>query len=366
MNFEAGDLHHMRHALALAQRAVGMAAPNPAVGCVIVSSDGAVVGRGWTARGGRPHAEALALKQAGDLARGATAYITLEPCAHYGETPPCAAILAEAGIARVVAAIDDPDPRVNGAGLLRLRDGGVAVTTGVGAVEAAALNAGFLARVCRGRPLVTLKLAQSIDGRIASASNESKWITGPEARAFGHLLRAQSDAILVGVGTVLTDDPELTCRISGLEDRSPMRVVLDTGLKLHEGSKLAQTANQVPTLVFTTSDGGDVLRERGIQVIKVCRDARGRPAIEAVLAELAERGTTRLLVEGGAAIHASFLDRGLADRIEVFSNPAILGAAGKAAVDPLAAFTLREAPRFHAVTTRRFGSDLLVSYVRKD
>ena len=336
------DLAHMRHALSLAERALGTTAPNPAVGCVIVSAEGRVVGRGFTQKGGRPHAETMALAQAGEAARGATAYVTLEPCAHKGETPPCANALIEAGVARVVAALEDPDPRVSGKGISMLWDAGVLVATGVLEDEAAALNAGFFLRVKENRPLVTLKIAQSLDGKTATVSGQSKWITGPEARRHGHLLRARNDAILVGIETALADDPELTCRIAGLEGRSPVRVVLDTRLRLPRSSKLVATAKQTPTLVFTAVDG----HLADAEVIKTARDARGRPDIAAVLNELARRGLTRLLVEGGASVHAAFLDRGLADRLEVFRAPVVLGASGKSAVEALAALDLDEASRF--------------------
>ena len=360
------DLAHMRHALVLAARALGTSWPNPAVGCVIVSRDGIVLGRGRTGRGGRPHAETVALAQAGEAARGATAYVTLEPCAHHGKTPPCAEALVEAGVARVVAALEDPDPRVSGKGILRLKQAGVEVVMGTASREAAELNAGFLKRIRTGLPLVTLKIAQSLDGKTASATGDSKWITGEAARHYGHLLRARSDAILVGVGTALADDPQLTCRLPGLEDRSPIRVVLDSRLRLMETSQLVQTARQTPTLVFTTSDGGGPLEANGAEVVKVARDVRGRPALEAVLAELGRRGVTRLLVEGGATVHAAFLDHGLADRIEVFTSPIVLGAAGQNAVDSLAALTLGEAPRFRVAARYRLGADLLVSYTRED
>ncbi|HEY0283316.1 MAG TPA: bifunctional diaminohydroxyphosphoribosylaminopyrimidine deaminase/5-amino-6-(5-phosphoribosylamino)uracil reductase RibD [Rhizomicrobium sp.] len=360
------DLHHMRHALALAERALGIVAPNPAVGCVIVSREGYVAGRGWTGRGGRPHAETVALAQAEEAARGATAYVTLEPCSHFGQTPPCANALAEAGIARVVAAVEDPDPRVRGKGFELLREADVDVATGICAKQAAELNAGFFMRVRQGRPLVTLKIAQSLDGKTATAMGESKWITGEAARAYGHLLRARHDAILVGIGTVLADDPLLTCRLPGLEDRSPLRVVLDTRLKLNEWSKLAQSAGETPTLVFTASGEGGALAACGVEVVKTARDARGRPDLAAVLAELGRRGITRLLVEGGATVHAAFLDRGLADRLEIFRSPLVLGAAGHDGIDSLAALTLGEAPRFRLTGRRSFGRDLLESFARED
>jgi diaminohydroxyphosphoribosylaminopyrimidine deaminase/5-amino-6-(5-phosphoribosylamino)uracil reductase len=359
------DLFHMRHALALADRALGRTAPNPAVGCVIVSKDERVVGRGWTQAGGRPHAETMALAQAGEEARGATAYVTLEPCAHHGQTPPCAHALIAAGIARMVAAVEDPDPRVAGKGIAMLWDAGVQVATGVLEKEAAELNAGFFLRVKQNRPLVTLKIASSLDGKTATVSGQSKWITGPDSRRFGHLLRARHDAILIGIETALADDPELSCRIAGLEDRSPIRVVLDTRLRLGERSKLTQSARQTPTLVFTANDGGGRLEAWGVEVVKTARDARGRPDIGAVLGELARRGVTRLLVEGGASVHATFLDRGLADRLEIFRAPVVLGASGRSAVDALAALDLDEASRFVSAGRRVLGPDLLESFAAK-
>jgi diaminohydroxyphosphoribosylaminopyrimidine deaminase/5-amino-6-(5-phosphoribosylamino)uracil reductase len=357
---------HMRHALTLAERALGTTAPNPAVGCVILK-DERVVGRGWTQPGGRPHAEVVALAEAGEAARGATAYVTLEPCAHRGETPPCADALVEAGVARVVAAVQDPDPRVSGKGIAMLWDAGVQVATGVCDDEAAELNAGFFLRVKENRPLVTLKVAQSLDGKTATVSGQSKWITGPDARRFGHLLRAKNDAILVGIETALADDPELTCRIAGLEDRSPLRIVLDTRLRLSEGSNLSRTARQVPTIVFTTAtiDGG-ALKASGVEVVQTPHDARGRPDIGAVLNDLAQRGITRLLVEGGASVHAAFLDRGFADRLEIFRAPIVLGASGRDGIDALAALDLDEASRFVSLGRRAFGPDMLESFAARD
>jgi diaminohydroxyphosphoribosylaminopyrimidine deaminase / 5-amino-6-(5-phosphoribosylamino)uracil reductase len=356
------DIVHMRHALRLAERALGTTAPNPSVGCVIVSPEGRVVGRGWTQSGGRPHAETVALANAGPAARGATAYITLEPCSHHGKTPPCADALVAAGVARVVAGAEDPDPRVGGSGFLRLRAAGIAVDAGVLEREATEQNLGFFRRVTQNRPLVTLKIAQSLDGRTATSSGESRWITGEESRRFGHLLRARHDAILIGVETALADDPALTCRLPGLETRSPWRVVLDTRLRLSDRSRLVQTAADVPTLVFTTVVPEGPLAASGVEIIQTSRDARGRPDVVAVLGELARRGITRLLVEGGAGVHASFLDRGLADRLEIFGAPTVLGGAGHNSVGAIAAFGLGEAPRFARTRRHLLGGDLLESF----
>lgn len=361
----------MRHALVLAQRSLGQTAPNPAVGCVIVSPDGIVLGRGRTAKGGRPHAEVLALAEAGEVARGATAYVTLEPCSHTGQTPPCAEALIAAGVAKVVVAVGDPDPRVNGKGLAMLRAAGISVIEGVCQKEAADLNAGFFLKIRENRPLVTLKIAQSLDGRSATATGESQWITGAPARAYGHLLRARHDAILIGSGTAEADDPMLTCRLPGLEARSPLRVVLDSRLKLSPWSKLAQSAQEIPTLVFTAAEGSNktnagALEACGVEIVGTARDAIGRPRLDEVLAKLAGRGITRLLVEGGASVHASFLDHGLADRLAVFSAPLVLGGSGRPAVETLSAFSLSEAPRFKITGRRSLGGDLLVSYASGD
>jgi diaminohydroxyphosphoribosylaminopyrimidine deaminase/5-amino-6-(5-phosphoribosylamino)uracil reductase len=352
----------MQHALRLAGRGLGRVAPNPSVGCVIVSPQDRVIGRGWTADGGRPHAETVALAQAGAAAEGATAFVTLEPCAHHGQTPPCAQALIDARVNRVVGAVEDPDPRVSGRGFAMLRDAGIAVTTGQLAKEAERLNAGFFLRERKKRPLVTLKIAQSLDGKTAASSGESKWITGEEARRFGHVLRARHDAILVGIGTALADDPELTCRVPGLEHRSPTRVVLDTRLRLGENSKLARSAKRIPTIVYSVGNAAPALSACGIDVVAVSRDARGRPDIGAVLTDLARRGVTRLLVEGGAGVHAAFLDRGFADRLEIFRSPMLLGDAGHSAIDALAAFTLDEAPRFVCTGRHALGRDLLESF----
>ena len=261
--------------------------PNPAVGCVIVRDD-RVVGRGWTQPGGRPHAETEALARAGAAAEGATAYVTLEPCCHWGRTPPCADALIAAGVARVVVAVEDPDPRVAGGGIARLRAAGIAVEAGLGAAEAAEINAGFFLRVRHGRPLVTLKLATSLDGRIATPIGESRWITGPAARERAHLLRATHDAILVGTGTVIADDPQLTCRLPGLADHSPVRVALDRQLRIPLEAHLIAEARQVPTWVVTLTSADparqQALRDAGVIVIAAEPDAAGHIDLARALA----------------------------------------------------------------------------------
>ena len=357
------DIRHMRHALRLAARALGNVAPNPAVGCVIIAADGRIVGRGQTQGGGRPHAETVALSQAGALARGATAYVTLEPCAHQGQTPPCADALAAAGLARVVGAIIDPDPRVTGKGFARLESAGVHVTRGVLEAEARALNLGFFRRVGEGRPMAALKIAQSADGYVADAKGNSRWITSEDARRHGHLLRARHDAILVGIGTVLADDPELTCRLPGLEHRSPLRIVLDSQLKTPVTSKLVRTARDHPTIIFTAaSKGGDALAAQGVSIERVGASNDGRPDIAAVLQTLGRSGITRLLVEGGPAVHASFLDRSLVDMIHVYRAPLLIGAGGRTAIAAANPAELSTTPRLNLVERLAFGPDILESF----
>ncbi|HMI95880.1 MAG TPA: bifunctional diaminohydroxyphosphoribosylaminopyrimidine deaminase/5-amino-6-(5-phosphoribosylamino)uracil reductase RibD [Micropepsaceae bacterium] len=363
MNLREDDIRHMRHALRLASRALGNVAPNPAVGCVIVASDGRIVGRGQTQAGGRPHAETVALSQAGALARGATVYVTLEPCSHHGQTPPCADALAIAGLARIVGATIDPDPRVAGSGFARLESAGVKVTRGVLEAEARALNLGFFRRVMESRPLVALKIAQSADGYVADAKGNSRWITSEAARRHGHLLRARHDAILVGVGTVLADDPELTCRLPGLEHRSPLRIILDSRLRTPVTSKLVLTARDHPTIIFTVAKtGGEALAAQGVSIERVEADEAGRPDIAAVLQALGKRGLTRLLVEGGPAVHASFLGRNLVDIIHIYRAPLLIGAGGRPAIAAVNPAELSTAPRLALTERLAFGPDVLESF----
>jgi diaminohydroxyphosphoribosylaminopyrimidine deaminase/5-amino-6-(5-phosphoribosylamino)uracil reductase len=365
------DIAHMRAALALARRGLGNVAPNPAVGCVIVR-ERAVVGRGWTQPGGRPHAETEALKRAGEAARGATAYVTLEPCCHWGRTPPCTDAMIAAGVARVVVALRDPDPRVNGEGLDRLRTAGIAVEEGVLEAEAARLNAGFLSRVRAGRPLVTLKLATTLDGRIAAASGESRWITGPEARRLAHRLRARHDAVMVGSGTALADDPALTVRIPGLVPAGhpgPVRIVADGRLRLPLTSVLAATARATPTWILTTQ-GADRHRvsaftDCGVTVISVAADANGQPEPRAALRALAGRGITRLLVEGGSRLAASLLRAGVVDRLAWFHAPGVLGADAVPGIEALGLPGLAAMPRFRVAGSMTAGPDRLTLLERE-
>ena len=354
----------MAGALALAERGLGAVWPNPAVGCILVQG-GRIVGRGWTQPGGRPHAESEALRRAGTAAAGATAYVTLEPCAHHGKTPPCADALIEARIARLVGAMEDPDPRVSGQGFKRIEAAGIEVVRGTGGTSGAAaarLNAGFVSRIATGRPLVTLKLATSLDGRIATRAGESQWITGELSRARGHLLRARHDAILVGSETALADDPALTCRLPGLAERSPVRVVMDGRLRLPPGHRMVTGAREVQTWIVTLKGADparqDALRAAGAEVIEVTPDPDGHPDAGATLNALGARGITRLLVEGGAHISAAMLGARLVDRLECFRAPIIIGGDGAAAAESFALDRLADVPAFVRHAVSKLGADL--------
>ena len=340
----------MRSAIALAGRGLGYTWPNPSVGCVIVA-DGRVVGRGRTAPGGRPHAEAVALAMAGSAARGATAYVTLEPCSHHGQTPPCADALIAAGVVRVVVACGDPDARVDGRGLTRLREAGLAVETGLLADAAQETLAGFMCRVRHGRPLVTLKLASTLDGRIATATGESRWITGAAARRVAHVARAQHDAILVGIGTILADDPALTCRLPGL--RNPVRVVLDRTLRTP--ARAAVLDDSAPTWLIHDGDG---YREDARLLAASSTPDGLDPAV--ALRALGSAGLTSVLVEGGAAVAGSLLRAGLVDRVLWFHAPAIMGDDGWPALR-LASGPMAELRRFTHVRHERLGDDMLTT-----
>ncbi|MBL8566523.1 MAG: bifunctional diaminohydroxyphosphoribosylaminopyrimidine deaminase/5-amino-6-(5-phosphoribosylamino)uracil reductase RibD [Hyphomicrobiaceae bacterium] len=321
----AGDQHRIDHhmmgiALRMARRGLGQTAPNPTVGAVIVEPQtGEVIARGWTQTGGRPHAEPVALAQAGARARGATMYVTLEPCSHHGKTPPCSDAVLAAGIARLVVALQDPDPRVSGRGLEQIRRAGVAVTRGVRAEEAHWLTRGHIVRVTERRPFVQLKIAVGADGRVPrGAGGEPVFVTGAEARARGHLMRAEADAILVGHGTVRDDDPDLTCRLPGLAHRSPRRVVLAADVAGLAESRLARSARMVPVQLFTASGAQtQTLGTLGVEVSPT-RLVAGRLWLPDVLEALAQSGITRLLVEGGPGVWASFVRHGLFDEVVLF------------------------------------------------
>jgi len=360
----------MRAALSLAGRGLGTVWPNPSVGCVLVTGDGdgCVVGRGWTQPGGRPHAETEAIARAGAAARGATAYVTLEPCAHHGKTPPCADALIAARVSRVVVAAEDPDSRVRGAGLKTLRAAGIAVQTGVLEEEAETLNAGYLLRQREGRPLVTLKLATTLDGRIATHGGESRWITGEESRRRVHLMRARHDAVLVGIGTVLADDPDLTCRLPGLDDRSPVRVVLDARLHLPLTSRLVVTARRHPTWLVTVH-GKDRTRRRafeecGVRIFEVEGSTDGYPEPGAALEALGAAGLTHVLVEGGGHVAAALIRADLVDRLRWFRSAGIMGGDGIPAVQAYGVDSLSLMRRFRRTAVEQVGDDMMESYAR--
>lgn len=350
----------MAHALRLAARGLGNVWPNPAVGCVLVK-DGLVVGRGWTQPGGRPHAERRALDQAGQAARGATAYVTLEPCAHHGKTPPCAEALIAAGVARVVTALTDPDPRVAGRGHTMLRAAGIPVTEGILTAEARRLNAGFLKRVEAGLPFVTLKLATTLDGRIATKTGQSRWITGAAARRHVHLLRLTHDAVMVGAGTATADDPDLRVREMGAA-RQPVRIVLDSRLRHSPASKLGQTARETPVWMLHGPEAPETARAgwqaTGAEVIEVATGPEGRVLPEAALRALAERGLTRIFCEGGGELAASLVTAGLADDLAIYQAGCLIGADGRAALGAMGREALTDAPRLSLRDRLRLGGDL--------
>lgn len=364
----AEDRRLMDAALGLARRRVGCVGARPAVGAVIAVG-GRIIGRGATGPGGRPHAETVALDQAyerygKDAVRGATAYVTLEPCAHHGRTPPCADALVSAGIGRVVAPMEDPDPRVSGRGFAALRRAGVAVEVGLGEREAREVNRGFLSRITRARPWVTLKLAVTLDGRIATASGESRWITGPEARRRVHLMRLRSDAVLIGSGTARADDPMLDVRGFGPSAEQPIRVVADSGLSLSPESRLVASATDIPLVLLHRPNGDpgrrDALAARNVRMIEVANGGGSTPvAMDPAMALLAEEGINSLLCEGGGRLASSLLDAGLVDELAVFSAGKVLGAEGAPAVGALPAVALAYAPRFRLASVEAVGGDSL-------
>lgn len=349
----------MAHALRLAARGLGSVWPNPAVGCVIVK-DGQIVGRGWTQPGGRPHAETRALEQAGPKAQGATAYVTLEPCAHHGKTPPCANALIAAGVTRVVTALTDPDPRVAGKGHASLRAAGVHVTENILTDQATYLNAGFLKRVTQNLPFVTLKLACTLDGRIATATGESRWITGPEARRHTHLLRLIHDAVLIGAGTARADDPDLTVRDMGAQ-RQPTRIVFDSRLTHSPHSRLGQTARQTPVLMVHTNAAAASAHKAwtatGATLIETAATPEGQIDPTQALHALAQTGLTRILCEGGGHLAASLIQARLIDDLATYHAGALIGADGRPALAALNLANLKDAPRPTLREARTLGAD---------
>jgi diaminohydroxyphosphoribosylaminopyrimidine deaminase/5-amino-6-(5-phosphoribosylamino)uracil reductase len=361
----------MALALALGRRGLGRTWPNPAVGAVIVRRDGGqprIVGRGWTQPGGRPHAEIEALRRAGEAARGADLYVTLEPCSHHGKSPPCADAIIAAGVARVVSALEDPNPEVAGAGHARLRAAGLAVAVGVGADEARLDHAGHLRRMRDGRPHVALKLAISADGKVGAEGRQPAAITGPEARDRVHLMRAQSDAVMIGIGTALADDPMLTCRLPGMAASSPVRMVLDSGLRLPLGSRLVRSAREVPVWVVAevqaSRSAEDALTGEGVTVLRAPH-AHGRLDLAAALKLIAARGITRLMVEGGPILAAALLAADLIDEAVLFSSPTVVGAAGVDALEGMPLAALTESPRFKCVASESVGADTRVVLERR-
>lgn len=357
----------MALALSLGRRGQGQTWPNPAVGCVIVNH-GRIVGRGWTAPGGRPHAEPQALARAGSAARGATAYVSLEPCAHHGLTPPCADALIAAGIARVVAPVQDSDPRVEGRGFATLRAAGVEVTKGVMAAEAARDLAGFFLRIREGRPRVTLKLATSFDGRIATATGDSQWITGAQARRHVHALRARHDAVMVGAGTARADDPALTVRGLGITHQ-PVRIVVSRRLDLPLTGTLARSAQETPLWLCHAPNADPRLIEAweglGARLIP-CAVQAGQIDPTALLQALGQAGLTSVFCEGGGALAASLIAAGLVDELIGMTAGVMIGAEGQPALATLGIAKLAHAPRFDLIETRRLGPDILHRWQRPD
>lgn len=349
----------MAQALRLAERGLYSTSPNPRVGCVILSAAGEPAGEGWHVRAGEPHAEVHALRAAGARARGGTAYVTLEPCAHHGRTPPCADALIAAGLARVVVACGDSNPQVGGAGIARMQAAGLSVSVGLLAAQAQALNAGFLRRIAGGAPWLRAKVAASLDGRTGMASGESRWITGPDARADVQRWRARSCAVVTGIGTVLADDPALTVRLDGVE-RQPLRVVLDSRLRLSPSARLLQEGGAVLVLTGAAAAetaAADRLRAAGAEVLPVAADAAGRPHWPAVLAVLADRHCNEVLLEAGATVVGSALAAGVVDELLLYQAMTLLGSDAR----PLAELPwsrMAEQQRFRLADLRQIGDDV--------
>jgi diaminohydroxyphosphoribosylaminopyrimidine deaminase / 5-amino-6-(5-phosphoribosylamino)uracil reductase len=365
----ADDARFMQLALALGRRGLGNTSPNPAVGAVIVK-DGVILARGWTQEGGRPHAEVEALRRAKKTAPnalvGATLYVTLEPCSHKGKSPPCADAIIKAGIARVVSALDDPNPEVAGKGHETLRAKGIAVDIGVGSEEARRAHAGHILRVTQDRPHVLLKLAISADGKVGLAGRMPAAITGEAARQRVFQMRARSDAIMVGIGTVLSDNPQLTCRLPGMDARSPVRVVLDAQLRVPLATSVVATVRETPTWVFASrkasSMAEEVLRHKGCKVFRVDDDGNGRLDLGAVLKVLAGDGVTRLMVEGGPTLAASLVAADLVDEAALIYSEKLIGDDGIAPLEGMALDALNG--HLRVAGSERLGADTLESYER--
>lgn len=358
------DRFFMRSAIAMARRGLGMTAPNPSVGCVLVKN-GVIIARAHTGIGGRPHAEALALESVGEQACGATAYVTLEPCAHYGQTPPCAKALVKAGVSRVVIGSTDPDPRVSGKGIGILQSAGISVSSEVLREECDVLNVGFFHSITLKRPFVTLKTACSLDGFTATARGQSKWITGVDARAHAHMIRAMHDAVLVGVDTVIADNPNLTVRYLA-QKRVITRVILDSQLRIPLDCDLVEKSVDEPVWIFfdpALADHEKIRLLSGRSHIKLFSISPKK--LVSVLDALAQEGITRLLVEGGAAVHGSFLRASLCDHLYVYKAPIVIGGAGKSLFPDLSLVDLNDAPELVLKKTQAIGEDLLEIYEPK-
>ena len=357
------DVRHMRSALELAAGGTGWVSPNPLVGCVIVDN-GEVVGRGYHQRFGGPHAEIHALHEAGNRAKGAVLYVTLEPCCHTGKTPPCVDAILQARLGRVVAAMRDPNPRVDGGGVSRLHRAGVEVTVGVCEAEARRLNEAFVKHITTRRPFVTSKSAITLDGKIATRSGASRWITGEAARAAGHQLRHANDAIRVGIGTVVQDDPQLTTRLPGGRGANPLRIVVDSTLRLSPGAQVADMAAERRTLIVTTEQAEaakvKALQARGVEVIRLPACGAGRVNLDALCAVLGERGIASVLVEGGAVLTAALLRQRLIDKMVFFVAPKIIGGDGVSAFGPCGIDTMEQALSLRDLTSRQVGDDFML------
>ena len=364
-------LHYMSTALALARRGLGNVGENPAVGCVLVN-DARVVGRGFTQPGGRPHAETVALAQAGELAKGAAVFVTLEPCSHQGKTPPCVEALIKAGVSKVWVALADPNPAIDGRGVAALKQAGIDVDYGLCLPEALFLNQGYILRRTLQRPLVIGKIATSQDGAMALANGRSQWVTGAMARAHAHATRASVDALITGIGTVMADNPQMTCRLPGLEERLPLRVVLDSQLRLSAEYKIVQQAQQHPLCVYTLpaladSPQADSLRQHGVTVVGIEASEKDNPLSGVrpwgVLHDLAERGINRVLLEAGGRLMSSFLRDRLIDRLMWYRGNAIFGDDAQPAFGPLGLELLDQAPLLYRVSESALGQDRLDIYL---
>lgn len=368
---EAWDERLMAAANAIGRRNLGRTFPNPAVGALVVRFENGrpvIVARGWTAAGGRPHAETEALRIAGDAARGATTYVTLEPCAHHGRTPPCADAIVHSGIARAVIAVEDPNPEVKWKGIEQLRAAGIEVVLGVGAEEARITHAGHFRRMTDGRPHVILKIAVSADGKTALAGRRPAEISCEASRAEAHMLRATSDAVLIGSGTAISDDPLLTCRLPGMADRSPIRIVLDGKLLIRTDSKLVLSARDVPLWVLAghhaPTEAERQLAAAGVEVLRVKQAADGRVDLVSALQALAERGLTRVLVEGGPVLSAMLVRADLVDEAVVVRSPRKLGPDAINALEAMPLEALTESPRLTVIERRAAGIDTYTRYFR--